>query len=96
VTLGKGLNLKGQKRPEGGVRMADDVTEPDEYLVTQALFFAAHFIDGLPAWRRPRSNRDGMIEILRAKLGDNFMPMAEIYSRVLQDITGRPFDVEDY
>jgi hypothetical protein len=76
--------------------MAEEAAEPDEYLVTQALFYAAHFIDGLPAWRRPQSNRDGMIEILRAKLGDNFMPMAEIYSRVLEDITGRPFDVESY
>jgi hypothetical protein len=51
--------------------MAEEATEPDEYLVTQALFYAAHFIDGLPAWRRPQSNRDGMIEMLRARLGDN-------------------------
>jgi hypothetical protein len=76
--------------------MDDGITGRDSYLIIQALFYAAHFIDGLPNALRVQSNRNEMVALLRSSLGEDFIPMAEHHGRLLKRATGRPFDVEEY
>jgi hypothetical protein len=76
--------------------MPENVTGRDGHIIEKALFYAAHFIDGLPEEHRPRSDRDDMVRLLRARLGDNFLAAAEQHGAALEEVTGRPFNVEDY
>ena len=74
-----------------------NITGRDGYIIEKALFHAAHFIDGLPALYRERNDRDDMVRILRARLGDDFIIAAEQqHGPALEEMTGRKFNVEDY
>ena len=74
----------------------DGITGRDNHIIVKALFYAAHFIDGVPEVHREVSDRSDMMRILRSQLGDNFLSTAETYGKSLEEMTGRPFDVEEY
>ena len=71
-----------------------EVTGRDGYLIMKAVFYAAHFIDGLPLQFRAMSDRAEMMKLLRARLAEGFEKTAERYGRELQEATGRPFDAD--
>ena len=73
-----------------------EITGRDSYLIEKALFYAAHFIEGLSVEHQALSDRSDMLMLLRARLGDNFMAQAEMFGRTLEQATGRPFNVEEY
>ena len=65
------------------------------YIINQALFYAAHFIEGLPIEHRPSVNRAHMLRILRTNLGDSFGAEVRRYGDMLEKSTGRPFNAWD-
>jgi hypothetical protein len=83
----------GHRQQMENPALSQNITGHDAYIIEKALFYAAHFIDIQPDPLRRASDRDEMIALLRARLGDNFMPMAEMHGRALQEMTGRPFNV---
>ena len=70
----------------------DNTTDRDNYIINQALFYAAHFIEGLPIEHRPSINRAHMLRILRANLGDSYGAEVRRYGDILEKSTGRPFN----
>jgi hypothetical protein len=73
-----------------------DITGRDSYLITKALFYAIHFIDGLPEQYQAWSDRSDMIKILKTTLGDGFETDASVFSKSLEKATGRPLNLEGF
>jgi hypothetical protein len=73
-----------------------NITGRDSYLITKALFYTVHFIDGLPEQYQARSDRSDMLKILRTTLGDGFETDATMFGRFLEKATGRPLNVEGF
>ncbi len=75
---------------------APEIAGRENWVIEKALFYAAHFIEGLPVEHQALSDRSDMLTLLRARLGDNFMAQAEMFGRTLEQATGRPFNAEEY
>ena len=77
-------------------QQAPEIASHENWVLERALFYAAHFIEGLPVEHQARSDRSDMLGLLRARLGDQFMAQAEIFGWMLERTTGRRFNVDSY
>lgn len=77
-------------------QQAPEITRRENWIIERALFYAGHFIEGLPAEHQASSDRSDMLTLLRARLGDKFMAQAEIFGWMLERTTGRPFNAEEH
>ena len=75
----------------------ENLTGRDGNLINEALLYAAHLLDGLAEEYRPRGNRADMVRLLRTRMGeDGYLELIKRHSPLLEAITGRPLNVEDY